>query len=85
MDAKGEATMTNTEEPTSTEYADQLIEAYRLADETSDPEWRYEDRITFMVDELVTFCARTSGVDRRHFNRLSLDRLARERLGAARA
>ena len=74
--------MTNTEELTSTEYADRLIEAFQLADETCRPEWRYEGRIGFTVDELVAFCARTSGMNPRHFNRMSLDRLARERLAA---
>ena len=53
------------------EYAAQLIAAYRINDLENDREWLYEDRVTFIVDELVKFCARTSGVAARHFNRLS--------------
>jgi len=76
--------MTNTKDLTSTEYADQLIEAYRLADEAVDPAWPYEGRITFIVDELVAFRARTSGFGRGFQNIEAHDRLARERLDAAR-
>jgi hypothetical protein len=75
---------TNTEARTSTEYVDQLIEAYRLADETADPEWNYEGRIAFIVDELVTFRARTSGFGRGFQSIEAHERLARQRLAAAR-
>ena len=70
-------------ELTADEYAAQLIAAYRIHDLTNDREWFYEDRVTFIVDELAKFCARTSGFAARHFNRLSLDRVAREQLAAA--
>ena len=63
------------------EYADQVIEGYRVFD---DADWTDADRATFVTDEVVRYICGTAEVARRHVNRASVRTMVARRLAAAR-
>ena len=63
------------------EYADQVIEGYRVFD---DADWTDAVRATFVTDEVVRYICGTAEVARRHVNRESVRTMVERRLATAR-
>ena len=63
------------------EYADQVIEGYRVFD---DADWTDADRAKFVSDEVVRYICGTTEVARRHVNRDSVRTMFESRVAAAR-
>ena len=71
--------MTNPNELSAEEYADQVLESF-------DPEWHgSEDQIAFVRDEVIAYIARSFrniAVGTDHVNRESVETMVRARLAA---
>ena len=71
--------MTNPNELTAEEYADEVLESF-------DPEWHgSEDHIAFVRDEVIAYIARSFrniAVGTDHVNRESVETMVRARLAA---
>lgn len=68
--------MTNPNELSAEEYADQVLESF-------DPEWHgSEDQIAFVRDEVCAYICRTFGVPARNVNGRQVETMVRARLAA---
>jgi hypothetical protein len=73
--------MNNTATLSAEEYADQVIEGYRVFD---DADWADADRAEFVTDEVVRYICRTTEIARRLVKEESVRTMVEGRLAAAR-
>jgi hypothetical protein len=66
------------------EYADQVIGAYRISDDASDPEWDRGSRIDWVTSEVVSHICHSAHVERAHVDEAAVRAMVERRVAAQR-